>query len=187
MSPAVLRLTPARDFRHGGPAGAALGWQVEGTMLEARVSLTQPGGNRRQFVVTTGSNHHLIIDDPDGATGPKPVELVAAGHAGCTAFDVINILRKKRQQVTAYEVRIEVDQAPAPPQVFTDVRIHHVITGVNLDPDAVEDAIRLSEEKYCSVGAMVKKTAHIHTDYEILQETADHRLLEPVGAGKSSG
>ncbi|MBZ5646840.1 MAG: OsmC family protein [Acidobacteriia bacterium] len=160
-------------------------------MLEARCTLTQPGGSRRQFVVTTGSNHHLIIDDPNGATGPKPVELVAAGHAGCTAFDVINILRKKRQQVTAYEVRIEVDQAPTPPQVFTDVRIHHVITGLNVDPAAVEDAIRLSEEKYCSVGAMVKQTAHIHTDYQILQETGDLRPLEhkpePVGSGKSSG
>ncbi len=155
-------------------------------MLEARVSLTQPAANRRQFVVTTGSNHHLIIDDPNGATGPKPVELVAAGLAGCTAFDVINILRKKRQQITAYEVRIEAEQAPSPPQVFTQVRIHHVITGVNLDPAAVEDAIRLSEEKYCSVGAMVKKTAGIHTDYEIHQESAEHRALEPVAAGKSS-
>ncbi len=156
-------------------------------MLEARVSLTQPAGDRRQFVVTTGSDHHLIIDDPKGATGPKPVELVAAGHAGCTAFDVINILRKKRQQVTAYEVRIQVEQAPTPPQVFTEVRIHHVITGVNVDPAAVEDAIRLSEEKYCSVGAMVKQTAHIHTDFEILQDAAAHPALEPVGAGKVDG
>jgi putative redox protein len=141
-------------------------------MLEARCTLTQPTRGHRQFVVTTGSNHHFLIDDPDGATGAKPVELVAAGLAGCTAFDVINILRKKRQVITAYEVRIDVDQNPIPPQVFTDVRIHHIVTGFDVDPAAVEDAIRLSEEKYCSVGAMIKKTAAIHSDYEILEETA---------------
>ncbi len=157
-------------------------------MLEARCTLSQPARGGRQFVVTTGSNHHLIIDDPQGASGPKPVELVAVGLAGCTAFDVINILRKKRQQVTAYEVRIEADQATTPPQIFTEVRIHHVITGFSVDPAAVEDAIRLSEEKYCSVGAMIQKTAHIHADYEILEETGiwSERKPETVGAAAGS-
>ena len=159
-------------------------------MIEARCILTQPTRGRRQFVVSTGSNHHLVIDDPQGATGPKPIELVAVALAGCTAFDVINILRKKRQQVTGYEVRIEAEQATTPPQVFTDVRIHHIVTGFDVSPAAVEDAIRLSEEKYCSVGAMIGKTAHIHADYEILEETEgerDERPLEPVGAASNSG
>ena len=159
-------------------------------MIEARCTLTQPARGQRQFVVTTGSNHHLIIDDPQGATGPKPIELVAVALAGCTAFDVINILRKKRQQVTGYEVRIEADQVNTPPQVFTEVRIHHIVTGYDVEPAAVEDAIRLSEEKYCSVGAMIGKTAHIHADYEILEETGEQRgerQPELVGAASNSG
>ncbi len=142
-------------------------------MIQGKVTLTQPSGTGRQFVATSGTGHHLLIDDANGGTGAKPIELVALALAGCTAFDVINILRKKRQNVTAYEVRCEADQAPEPPQVFTAVRIHHLIAG-EVDPSAVEDAIHLSEEKYCSVGAMVKQTAQLHTTYEILSpvETA---------------
>ncbi|HUI84255.1 MAG TPA: OsmC family protein [Candidatus Binatia bacterium] len=137
-------------------------------MISATVTLTQPQGTHRQFVATSGSGHHLLLDDPAGNTGAKPVELVAIALAGCTAFDVINILRKKRQQVTGYEVKVEADQASTPPQVFTAVRIHHIVTGVDVSPEAVEDAIRLSEEKYCSVGAMVQKSAELHTSFEIV-------------------
>ncbi len=137
-------------------------------MIQAKVNLAQAEGTRRQFVVTTGTGHHMIIDDAAGGTGPKPIELVAAALAGCTAFDVINILRKKRQRVTAYEVSVEADQPEAPPQVFARVRIHHVVTGHSVDPEAVETAIRLSETKYCSVGAMVSKTAEIKTSFEVV-------------------
>ena len=145
-------------------------------MIEAKVTLTQALSNHRQFVARTGSGHNLLIDDAAGATGPKPIELVAVGLAGCTAFDVITILRQKfHQHVTGYEVRVEADQAERPPQVFTDVRIHHAITGYDVDPAAVEEAIRLSEEKYCSVGAMVKQTAALHTTYEIVAETGAER------------
>ena len=92
--------------------------------------------------------------------------------AGCTAFDVITVLRQKLHQiVTGYEVRVEADQAERPPQVFTTVRIHHVVTGFEIDPKAIEEAIHLSEEKYCSVGAMVKQTATLQTTYEIAEET----------------
>lgn len=136
-------------------------------MIQGTVTLTQPTGTGRQFVASSGTGHHIILDDATGATGAKPIELVALALAGCTAFDVINILRKKRQNVTAYEVRCDADQAPDPPQVFTAVRIHHVISG-DVAPSAVEDAIRLSEEKYCSVGAMIKQTAQLHSTYEIL-------------------
>ena len=136
-------------------------------MIQGTITLTNSTGTNRQFIATTGTGHHLIIDDAAGGTGAKPIELVAIALAGCTAFDVINILRKKRQNVTSYEVRCEADQAPDPPQVFTKVRIHHVITG-EVAESAVQEAIRLSEEKYCSVGAMVKQTAQLHTTYEIL-------------------
>jgi len=116
--------------------------------------------------------HHLILDDAAGGTGPKPIELVAVGLAGCTAFDVITILRQKyHQKVTGYEVRVEADQAERPPQVFTTVRIHHVVKGVGIDAAALVEAIRLSEEKYCSVGAMVQKTATLQTTHEIIEDT----------------
>ena len=136
-------------------------------MIEAKVVLTQPLSNGRQFVARTGGGHQFLMDDKDGATGPKPIELVAAGLAGCTAFDVISILRKKRMYVTDYSVHVEADQAPEPPAVFEKVRIHHVVTGVEVQRKAVEDAIRLSEEKYCSVGAMIRKTAQFETTFEI--------------------
>ncbi len=151
-------------------------------MITAKVTLTQPLKQLRQFVAETGSGHHLLLDDTAGATGPKPIELVAAGLAGCTAFDVVTILRQKyRQRVTGYEVRVESDQAERPPQVFTAVRIHHVVTGYEIDPAAIEEAIRLSEEKYCSVGAMVKQTASFTTTYEVVEEKTEWMKTAPAG------
>jgi putative redox protein len=140
-------------------------------MITAKVQLTQPLRPERQFVATTGSEHHMLLDDAAGGTGPKPIELVAVGLAGCTAFDVITVLRQKyNQKVAGYEVQVEADQAGRPPQVFTAVRIHHVVTGYEIDPAAIEEAIRLSDEKYCSVGAMLKQTATFKTTYEIVEE-----------------
>lgn len=140
-------------------------------MIAAKVELSQPLTQRRQFIARTGSGHDFLLDDAAGGTGPKPIELVAAGLAGCTAFDVITVLRQKyHQKVTGYEVRVEADQAERPPQVFTNVRIHHLVTGYDIDVVALQEAIRLSEEKYCSVGAMVQKTATFHTTFEILED-----------------
>jgi len=148
-------------------------------MVEAKVTLTHPESTSRQFEVTSGSGHRLLVDDAAGATGPKPIELLAAALASCTAFDVIGILRKKRQQVRGYEVRVAAEQAPDPPQVFTRVRILHRVTGVDIDPAAVERAIHLSETKYCSVGAMISKTAQLVTTFEIVA------VQEPAGATRS--
>jgi len=140
--------------------------------IRARVSLSQPERNNRQFVVETGSGHRFLVDDSNGATGPKPIELVAAALAGCTAFDVITILRqKKHQNVTAYEVRVEADQAERPPQTFVAVRIHHVVTGPDVDPAAVSEAIRISEEKYCAVEPMLRHDAAITTTFEVITES----------------
>jgi len=140
-------------------------------MVEAKVTLTQPQTPLRQFVAQTGSGHHLILDDTVGGTGPKPVELVGVALAGCTAFDVITYLRfKKHQNVTAYEVHVEADQAEKAPQVFTSIRVHHKVTGSQIDPTAVEEAIKLSEGKYCSVGAMLRNSAEIITTYEVVSD-----------------
>src|SRR5512132_1604463 len=139
-------------------------------MIQARVTLTQPQRTGRQFVATTGSGHHLILDDNNGTTGPKPIELVAAALAGCTAFDVINILRKQHQDVTAYAVFVAADQSPTPPAVFQRIRIRDMVTGHGVDPLLVEKAIRLSDEKYCAVGNRLKDCAAIATTYEIIAE-----------------
>ena len=152
-------------------------------MIAAQVELTQALRQQRQFVARTGSGHNLILDDAAGGTGPKPIELIAVGLAGCTAFDVITVLRQKyHQKVTGYQVRVEADQAERPPQVFTTVRIHHVVTGIGIDEAALVEAIRLSEDKYCSVGAMVQKTATFHTTHEIIEDTtAWLHAAEPAG------
>jgi putative redox protein len=136
-------------------------------MVEAKVKLTFP--ETTQFMVHTGSGHQMIIDKPESNTGAKPIELLAAALAGCTAFDVITILRsKKHKKITGYEVTVKAEQRQFPPQVFTTVSIHHSITGENVDAQSVEDAIELSEMKYCSVGAMVRQSgAEITTTYAV--------------------
>lgn len=136
-------------------------------MIEAKVTLTFP--DTRQFVAQTGSGHRIIIDDPTSNTGPKPVELMAAALAGCTAFDVITILRsKKHKNITAYEVSVHAEQRQTPPQVFTRVTIHHSVTGKDVDAQSVEEAIELSEKKYCAVGAIIRQSgAEIITTYAI--------------------
>ncbi len=146
-------------------------------MVEAKITLTQPTRELRQFVAETGSGHHLILDDQTGGTGPKPVELVSVALAGCTAFDVINILRKKRQLVTAYEVEVRAQQREEPPMYFTKVEVTHRLHGT-IDPEAVKSAIHLSETKYCSVGAMISKTATIESTFEIIPDAV---LASPVG------
>jgi len=149
--------------------------------IAARVILTQPERDQRQFVVETGSGHHFLVDDTVGNSGPKPIELVAAGLAGCAAFDVITILRGKSQQhVTGYEVRVQADQAERPPQVFVAIRIHHIVTGPDVDPSAVSEAIRISEEKYCSVEAMLKHSAVITTTFEVVNEPKMPEELAPA-------
>jgi putative redox protein len=142
--------------------------KTEKNMISGSVTLTQAEGNHKQFVASDGRGHHFLIDDAAGNTGPKPIELIAIGLAGCTAFDVIGILRKKRQEVTGYEVKVEAEQRPEPPNVFTRVRIRHIVTGVDIAERAVEDAIHLSESKYCSVSAMIQLSAEIETTYEIV-------------------
>lgn len=137
-------------------------------MITANVKLTQPSGPQRQFVATSGTGHHILIDDAAGNSGAKPIELVAIALAGCTAFDVIGILRKKRQEVTGYEVKVEADQRQDPPNVFTKIRVRHIVTGDDISERAVQDAIHLSESKYCSVSAMLQLGAEIETTYEIV-------------------
>ena len=112
----------------------------------------------------TGNKGHSVLMDGDGQAGASPMELVLVALCGCTAVDVVNILEKKREPVTGVEVSAEAEKAPEPPRVYTDIKLRYRVSG-KVSQKAVEDAVRLSEEKYCSVAAMLKTTARI--TYEI--------------------
>ena len=124
----------------------------------------------RQFAGESGSGHTVVMDDAHGNTGAKPIELALLALGGCTALDVIGILRKMRQHVTGYDVELQAEQRDEPPNVFTRVTINHKLRG-QVDPAALKKAIHLSESKYCSVSAMIAKTAQIDTRFEIAAET----------------
>jgi len=117
-----------------------------------------------RFAVSASSGHALVIDaDRQRNTAAGPMELVLMGLCACTATDVVNILRKKRERFTALAVRAEAERAKDPPTVYTAIRLIYTISGT-VSRKAVEDAVRLSEEKYCSVSAMLKSTAKITTE-----------------------
>jgi putative redox protein len=140
-------------------------------VIEARVVLTQSHQLSRQFVASTGSGHHLILDDMLGGAGPRPIELIAVALAGCAAVDVITYLRFKRhQQVTGYEIRVEADQAESDPHGLTAVRFHHTMAGRDLDPKAVQEAIELSCTTSSAVRAMLDPAVSVVTAFEIAPE-----------------
>jgi putative redox protein len=103
-----------------------------------------------------------------GSQAISPMELMLIGLAGCTGMDVVSILEKKRQPPQAFSVRVRGLRADDPPRVYTEIEVEYLLWGENLQPEAVEQAIHLSEEKYCSVGAMLGKTAQIRSTYRIL-------------------
>ena len=103
------------------------------------------------------------------AEGASPMELVLLGTAGCTAMDVLSILQKKRQHITAFEVRMHADRTAEHPKVFTHIRMEYVVTGNRVDPQAVQRAIELSLGKYCSVHAMLSKAVSIEHSYTIIE------------------
>ena len=131
-------------------------------MVEARVQWTD--GER--FVGAASSGHALVVDsDRQRNTAAGPMELVLVGLCACTATDVVSILRKKRQPFTRVEVRAEAERAQQPPTVYQTIKLIYTVGG-QVSKKAVEDAVRLSEEKYCSVSAMLQKTARITTVIE---------------------
>ena len=126
------------------------------------------------FLAETGSNHLLTMDGaPEGGgrnLAPRPMEIVLAGAGGCTAYDVVVILKKNNQDVTGCEVRLEAERAATDPKVFTRIHYRFTIRGRNLKRNLVEQAVRLTHEKYCSATAILAKSAEITKDFEILEE-----------------
>ncbi len=127
--------------------------------------LTFEGTAGTGFTVNMGGSVAAGGDDD----GFRPMELILTGLAGCTAMDVISILKKKRQQVTNFQVTAEAQQADSHPHVFTDIHLHYIVEGHNVDPKAVERAMQLSETRYCPAQAMLAATVPMTLSYEIVE------------------
>jgi putative redox protein len=134
----------------------------------ATLSLETVAGEGLRFRAKAGSGTETITDSGRGLIAPSPVEMLLVAIGGCGAMDVISILRKKRQEVTAYEVIVTGDRRPEHPRAFTRIEILHRVHGRNLKPVAIEEAIRLSDTKYCSVHASIDPAIRIESRYEII-------------------
>lgn len=148
--------------------------------MECTVSWTG-GLNTRSgmgFVAETGSGHTVVMDGaPDAAKpenggqnlAPRPMEMVLAGTGGCTAYDVVLILKRGRHAVQGCTVKLTSERAETEPKVFTQIHMHFTVTGKSLPSAAVERAIAMSHEKYCSASIMLAKTANITTSFEVVE------------------
>ncbi len=150
-------------------------------MAEVMVARAKLEADMR-FIATANSGQSVILDAAEHAGGQnagfRPMELLLVGLAGCTGMDVIAILRKKRQQVTGYEVHVEGVRAEENPMVFVAITVEHVVTGHHVQMEAVARAIELSERRYCGAGAMLGKVAHLTHIYRIVE--AGETALSPI-------
>jgi putative redox protein len=135
--------------------------------------------NGMAFSAETGSGHLLTMDGaPDGGgrnLAPRPMETVLAGTGACAAYDVVLILKRGRHDVRGCRVKVSAERAPEDPKVFTSIKLHFVVTGIDLPTAAVERAVALSHDKYCSATIMLAKTATITTSVEVVAAALDQR------------
>ncbi len=148
--------------------------------MECTVSWTGATGARSNmgFVAETGSGHVLVMDGaPDAAKpenggqnlAPRPMETVLAGTGGCTAYDVVLILKRGRHEVRGCSVKLSSERASEDPKVFTKIHMHFTVSGKGIPASAVERAIKMSHDKYCSASIMLGKTAEITTSFDVLE------------------
>ena len=148
--------------------------------MDCTVSWTGAAGTRSGmgFVAETGSGHTLVMDGaPDAAKpenggqnlAPRPMETLLAGAGGCTAYDVVLILKRGRHDVRGCSVRLQAERAEVDPKVFTKINMHFTVTGKGIPAAAVERAIAMSHDKYCSATIMLGKTAEISTSFELVE------------------
>ena len=139
------------------------------TMMECTVRW----GEGMSFTAETGSGHLVNMDGaPEGGgrnLAPRPMEMVLLGTGGCTAYDVVLILKRGRQDITGCTAKLQAERAENDPKVFTKINFHFTVTGRNLKAEAVERAIKLSAEKYCSASIMLGKTAEITHTWEVVE------------------
>ena len=136
--------------------------------MKARIKWVQDA----MFLAESGSGHAVVMDGPPESggrnLGVRPMEMLLLGMGGCTAFDVVHILKKSRQPVTDCQVELEAERADTEPKVFTRIHVHFIVKGAELNPTKVERAVQLSAEKYCSASIMLGKVAEITHDFEII-------------------
>jgi len=148
--------------------------------MDASVSWIQgmsfTGTSKSGFTVPLGTDPAFGGDND----GFRSIELMLVSLAGCTAMDVISILKKKRQEITGFDVKVHADRADEHPRVFTALEIHYLLRGRNVDPAAVERAMELSETKYCPAQAMLAKVAPIKLTYEIIEEAGASASVSPL-------
>ena len=137
--------------------------------MKARVKLIEGVS----FVGQSESGHSVVMDGPPDSggrnLGVRPMEMLLLGLGGCSAFDVVHILRKGRQAVTDCVADLSAERADTDPKVFTKIHVHFTVTGKGLDPKRVEQAVKLSAEKYCSASIMLGKVAEITHDFEVVE------------------
>ena len=137
--------------------------------MKARVKLIEGVS----FVGQTDSGHAVVMDGPPDSggknLGPRPMEMLLLGLGGCSAFDVVHILRKGRQDIRDCVAEIDATRADTDPKVFTRIHVHFIVTGKALDPKRVEQAVKLSAEKYCSASIMLGKVADITHDFDVVE------------------
>ena len=158
-----------------------------GQLMQGNVAWTEG----MAFAATAGSGHTVSLDasTSDGGrnNGARPMELLLLGLGGCTGMDVISILRKKRQDVTGYNVQVSGERAEDHPMVFTRISVEHVVRGRSLSMEAVRRAVELSATRYCSAAAMFGKTARIEESYRVIDEATGAEVgsgsLDPVNVG----
>jgi putative redox protein len=138
--------------------------------MEAVVKLDQ----KMHFTGSADTGHQVVIDAAPKVggddTGPRPMELILIGLCGCTAMDVISILRKKRQKVSDLIVKAHAERSDKHPMVFNDIALEYIVTGQDVDPKAVERSIQLSADVYCPAQAMLAQVANLTTSYTIIEE-----------------
>lgn len=133
----------------------------------------------KTFIGTDSTNHSVVISAKEDNVGCKPSELLLMALGSCTGYDVVNILEKRRARITDVRVTVSGEQDPEPPWPFRKIHVHYAVTGTNLKPEDVEKAIRLSEEKYCSVSATLRQSVEITYDYAVL-DAAQETVEAPV-------
>ncbi len=124
----------------------------------------------KTFIGIDSTSHSVVLSTPADGVGIKPSELLLIALSSCSAVDVVEILNKKRMPLSQLEISATAEQDETPPWTFRKIHLHYCLSGKNLDGKSVDQAIRLSEEKYCSVAATIRSTADITTDFEIVPE-----------------
>jgi len=143
--------------------------EIGGSMSEGWTEINTSWKGDLNFIGENEAGGSVQMGTLDGKPGVGPMQLLLAGLAGCTGMDIVSILKKKRAELTDFKVKVRGKRAEIYPMIWTDIEVTYYLWGEGLKPKDVEQAIQLSEEKYCSVGIMLAKAAHIHFEYRILE------------------